>query len=112
LLDFAVVTSADDTLHVFINNSCGLPQKGRIAICSPTARSTVGSPLRISATANGLIRPITTMKAYIDGKEVASSGNNMLNASVAKGLGRHTLTINAWDAGGKLYQNKETFTVR
>jgi len=112
LLDFAVVTESDNTLHVFINNSCGLPPKAGIAVCSPSGGSTVGSPVRISATANGLIRPITTMKAYIDGRQIASSGNNMLNASATEAAGAHKLTINAWDSSGKLYQSIETFTVR
>jgi hypothetical protein len=51
------------------------------------------------------------MKAYIDGKQAAASGNNMLNASIAKAAGRHTLTVNAWDSAGKLYQRIETFAV-
>ena len=50
------------------------------------------------------------MKAYIDSKQVASSVDNMLNASIPEALGKHTLTINAWDSGGKLYQIVETFT--
>ncbi len=111
LLDFAVVTEADDTLHIFSNNSCPLPPKAGIALCSPAAGSNVGSPVRISATANGLTRPITAMKAYIDGKQVASSGNNMLNSSAPEAAGRHKLTVNAWDSSGKLYQFIETFTV-
>jgi hypothetical protein len=112
LLDFAVVTESDNTLHVFINNSCGLPPKAGVAVCSPSGGSTAGSPVRISATANGLTRPITTMKAYIDGKQIASSANNMLNASTAEAAGKHTLTVNAWDSVGKLYQTIEAFTVR
>jgi len=111
LLDFAMVTSADDTLHVFINDSCPLPTKAGIAVCSPVRGSTVGSPVRISATAKGGTRPIVAMKAYIGGKQVASSGNNMLNASVVQISGKHTLTINAWDSAGKLYQAIETFAV-
>jgi hypothetical protein len=111
LLDFAVATEADDTLHVFINNSCGLPPKAGVAVCSPAGGSTVGSPVRISATANGLTRPITTMKAYMDGKQIASSRNNMLNTSIPEAGGKHNLTVNAWDSAGKLYQHAVTFTV-
>ena len=111
LLDFAVVTMADNTLHIFTNNSCALPPKAGIGVCSPTQGSTVASPVRISATANGVTRPITAMKAYIDGKQVASSRNNMLNASVPAAKGVRQLTINAWDSTGKLYQAKLTFTV-
>jgi hypothetical protein len=112
LLDFAVVTESDNTLHIFMNNSCPLPRSAGIAVCSPASGTTVGSPVRISATANGLTRPITAMKAYIGGKQVASSGNNMLNASIPEAAGKHTLTINAWDSAGKLYQTIEAFTIR
>lgn len=111
LLDFVVVTESDDTLHVFFNTSCGLPAQAGIKVCSPTGGSTVGSPVRISATAKGVTRPIVAMKAYIGGKQVASSSNNMLNASVVQTSGKHTLTINAWDSAGKLYQVRETFIV-
>lgn len=111
LLDFAIATSADDTLHVFINDSCPLPVKAGIAVCSPVRGSTGSSPVRISATAKGMTRPIVAMKAYIGGKQVAWSGNNMLNASVVQTSGKHTLTINAWDSAGKLYQVRETFIV-
>lgn len=112
MLDFAIVTSADNSLHIFTNTSCGLPPKAGIGVCSPTQASTLGSPVRISATANGLTRPITAMKAYIDGKQVASSHNNMLNAFVAAAAGIRHLTINAWDSSGRLYQAKVSFTVR
>jgi hypothetical protein len=112
LLDFAVITESDDTLHIFRNTSCGLPPKPGIEVCSPTGGSTQGSPVPISATANVLTRPITAMKAYIDGKQVASSDNNMVNASMPEPAGKHTLTINAWDSSGKLYQSVEIFTVQ
>jgi hypothetical protein len=52
------------------------------------------------------------MKAYIDGKQVASSTTNTLKASVAKAAGSHKLTVNAWDSAGKLYQATATFIVR
>jgi len=102
-------------LHVFLNTtqpaSCGLPATAGIAICSPKTGSTVSSPVKISATANGLSKKITTMKAYIDGKQVAFSSTNTLNASVPEPVGSHKLTVNAWDSTGKLYQATATFTV-
>ena len=112
-LDLAFATGLPDTLHVLLNTtlSCGLPPKAGIAVCSPTSGSTVSSPVRISATANGLSQKITAMKAYIDGKQVAVSGTNTLNASVPEPAGSHKLTVNAWDATGKLYQAIVTFNV-
>lgn len=115
LLDFAVVNFKENTVRVFTNTSqqgsCPSPPKAGIGVCSPTQGSTVSSPVRISATANGLSNPIVAMKAYLNGKQVAASSNNMLNASVPEPAGNYTLTINAWDSTGKLYQAIVTFSV-
>ena len=112
-VDLAFATGSPDSLHVFLNTtlSCGLPATAGVAICSPKTGSTVSSPVKISATANGLSKKITAMKAYIDGKQVASSSTNTLNASVPEPGGSHKLTVNAWDSTGKLYQATSTFTV-
>ena len=113
-VDFAFATGSPDSLHVFLNTTqppCGLPATAGIAICSPKTGSTVSSPVKVSATANGVSRKITAMKAYIDGKQVAFSSTNTLNASVGELVGSHKLTVNAWDSVGKLYQAIATFTV-
>jgi hypothetical protein len=81
-----------------------------VNICTPVAASTVASPVAISAAANGGTRPISAMKAYIDGAQVASSTTGTLKASVATAAGSHTLTVNAWNAAGTLFQKKITFT--
>jgi Bacterial Ig domain len=111
--DLAFATGLPDTLHVLLNNTlaCGLPSTAGVAICSPKAGSAVTSPIKVAASANGGSRKITTMKAYIDGKLVASSATNTLNASVAKAVGTHKLTVNAWDSIGKLYQSIISFNV-
>lgn len=112
--DFAFATGLPDRLHVFLNTTqaaCALPATAGIGICSPKSGSTVSSPVSISATANGLSKKITAMKAYIDGKQVAASGTNTVNASVPEPVGSHKLTVNAWDSTGKLYQATVTFTV-
>jgi hypothetical protein len=82
-----------------------------VVICSPKAGSTVASPVAISASANGLGKKITGMKAYIDGKLVATALNSGLNASVHVAAGSHKLVINAWDSSGKLYQTSAGFIV-
>lgn len=110
-VDLAFATSSPESLHVFLNTTCGLPATAGIAICSPKTGSTVAAPVTVSATANGVSRKITAMKAYIDGKQVASSSTNTLNASAGELVGSHKLTVNAWDSVGKLYQATATFTV-
>lgn len=113
-LDFAFAAFSPDSVHVFLNTqagSCGLSPSAGVAICSPKSGSTVTSPVAISASANGISKRITGMKGYIDGKLVATSFNNGLNASVRLAVGGHKLVVNAWDSTGKLYQGSSTFTV-
>jgi hypothetical protein len=109
LPDFAVVTESDNALHVFINSSCPLFSGRGMGLCSPGDTST--SPVIISASTNGGNTRITGMKAYINGKQVASSDNNMLNASIPEPPGSYAVTINAWDATGALFQTLAHVTV-
>jgi hypothetical protein len=51
------------------------------------------------------------MKAYIDGKQVASNNFNTLNAAIAASTGTHQLAVNAWDPNDKVYQTIVNFTV-
>jgi hypothetical protein len=66
----------------------------------------------ISAAANGGANKISAMKAYIDGKQVASSTSGTLSGSAAEAAGTHKLTVNAWNTAGKLFQSSVTFTVK
>lgn len=91
--------------------SCAVPSTAGVHVCSPAAGSTVSSPVAISASSNGGTRPITAMKAYIDGKQVAASSSNTLSASVPAAAGTHTLNVNAWNSAGQVFTSQETFTV-
>jgi hypothetical protein len=91
--------------------SCAAPSSAGVHVCSPTANATVTSPVAISAAANGGTKPITAMKAYIDGKQVASSSGASLKASVTSGGGTHTLNVNAWNSAGTVFKFQSKFTV-
>jgi hypothetical protein len=52
------------------------------------------------------------MKAYIDGKQVASSTSGSLSGSAAEAAGSHKLTVNAWNTAGTLFQSSVSFTVK
>jgi hypothetical protein len=65
----------------------------------------------ISAAANGGTAAISAMKAYIDSKLVVSSSSGTISGSVPEAAGTHTLTVNAWNTAGKLFQSTATFTV-
>ncbi|HWS16504.1 MAG TPA: Ig-like domain-containing protein [Candidatus Elarobacter sp.] len=90
---------------------CSVPTAAGIHICAPTQGSTVTSPVAISAAANGGTAKISAMKAYIDGKQVAASTSGTISGSAAEAVGTHQLTVNAWNAVGKLFQSTATFTV-
>jgi len=91
--------------------TCSVPTAAGVHICAPTQGSTVFSPVAISAAANGGTAKISAMKAYIDGKLVASSSSGTISGSVPEAAGTHKLVVNAWNTAGKLFQSSATFTV-
>jgi hypothetical protein len=114
-LDFAFATSLPDVLHVFLNTTqaraCPPPSSAGVAVCSPASGSTATSTVRINASANGGSRNITAMKAYVDSKLIGSSSTNTLDVTVSEPAGSHSLTVNAWNAHGQLFQAKVNFNV-
>ncbi|HEX4604731.1 MAG TPA: FG-GAP-like repeat-containing protein [Candidatus Angelobacter sp.] len=90
---------------------CGVPTTAGVHICQPAAGSTVSSPVAVSAAANGGTARISAMKAYIDGNQVAASTSGTITGSATEAVGNHTLTVNAWNTAGKLFQSVVTFTV-
>jgi FG-GAP-like repeat len=91
--------------------TCAAPSTAGVHVCAPAANATVTSPVAISAAANGGTKPITAMKAYVDGKQVASSTSASLKASVATAAGTHTLNVNAWNSAGTVFTFQSKFTV-
>ena len=92
--------------------ACPAPASGSLAICQPSANSTVYQVPHIEATANPASGSITTLKVYIDNKLVFTNsgpGISLFEGGVANGT--HHLVINAWDDFGRLYQAAENFSV-
>ncbi len=94
------------------STGCSAPSSAGVHICAPASGATVSSPVAISAAANGGANKISAMKAYIDGKQVASSTSGSLTGSAAEAAGTHKLTVNAWNTAGTLFQSSVTFTVK
>jgi hypothetical protein len=91
--------------------SCS-PTAGAVTICSPTANSSVNSPVNFNAVAGAPSgSTITAMKLYVDGVSKASSTNSTLTASVAIAAGTHSITVNAWNNLGAVIGAKETISV-
>jgi hypothetical protein len=92
--------------------ACPEPASGHLAICQPSANSTIYQVPHFEATANPISGSITNMKVYIDGKLIFQNGGGSLSlfeGGVANGT--HHLVINAWDDFGRLYQASEYFGV-
>jgi hypothetical protein len=110
-ISFAVVAFA---LFVSLQASaaCPEPASGTLAICQPSANSTIYQVPHIEAVANPTSGSISTMKVYIDNKLIFQNGGGTLSlfeGGVANGT--HHLVINAWDDFGRLYQASENFSV-
>jgi hypothetical protein len=105
--DFAAVDNSGKLL-VFLNtttaDTCAYPNRVGVRICSPVS---TGNSLiaKIHSSANGGALPIVAMKAFIDGKLVASSDMNTLDASIRAKAGNHTLTVTAVDPNEKVYRS-------
>src|SRR6266853_3691454 len=92
--------------------ACPAPASGSLAICQPSANSTVYQVPHIEAIANPSSGSIANMKVYIDNKLVFQNGGpeiSLFEGGVANGT--HHLVINAWDDFGRLYQASENFSV-
>jgi hypothetical protein len=116
--DFAAVDNSGKLL-VFLNTTssatCAYPAEAGVRICSPDGDNDADDTSRtvkIHTSSSGGVMPIVAMKAYLDGKLVAESDMNTLDASVPAKPGKHTLTVNAWDPNDKVYTNHVRFTVR
>ncbi len=91
---------------------CAIPAQSGLAMCFPSAGSTVLYPASIELAANTGGVPITHVAVYDNSVKVDSL--NFLPGTLvdyAIKNGHHQLTVNAWDANGKLYQAKGSFTV-
>ena len=92
--------------------ACPEPASGHLAICQPSANSTIYQVPHFEATANPTSGSISTMKVYVDNKLIFQNGGGSLNlfeGGVSNGT--HHLVINAWDDFGRLYQAQENFSV-
>lgn len=110
-ISFALVAFAL-CLSLQASAACPEPVSGHLAICQPSADSTIYQVPHIEAVANPTSGSITNMKVYIDGKLILQNGGGSLNlfeGGVSNGT--HHLVINAWDDFGRLYQASENFSV-
>lgn len=81
-------------------------------ISSPTDGETVSTSFPLRAEIQGNPAPVTAMRAYLDGQQVAASSGPSIIATVSAAPGQHQLTVQGWDTQGKLYRTVESISVQ
>lgn len=117
LLFRPVVTTAAIFTAVFLlagksAASCTAPSSAGVAICQPSANSTVYQVPHIEAAANPSSGSISSIKVYIDGKLNLQNGGptvDLFPGGVSNGA--HHLVVKATDDFGRTYQASEYFAV-
>ncbi|HEY2390169.1 MAG TPA: alkaline phosphatase family protein [Candidatus Angelobacter sp.] len=82
-----------------------------VTVCSPTAGSTLGSPIHFTAAAKS-IHPITAMRIYIDNVSKFSASAGSINTSLAVAAGPHAVVVQAWDSSGAIFKSSLTIHVQ
>jgi hypothetical protein len=111
---FTVTATVTDTLGatasttepVSVSQGCTISSANRsITICSPTANSTVGTPVQVVAFATDS-RTLSQMAIYVDGSRVftQSSSAKEVNTPVTMSIGTHTLLVLGTDSAGNFTQ--------
>jgi hypothetical protein len=92
--------------------ACAAPSHSGLVLCFPSAGSTLLYPATIEMAANSGAVPITHVSVY-DGNVMMDSLDFLPGQLVDYGIknGFHKITVNAWDANGKLYQARTSYTV-
>jgi hypothetical protein len=91
---------------------CAAPAQSGLAMCFPSVGSTVLYPATIELAANSGGVAITHVSVYDGTVKIDDLGfvpGKLIDGSLKNGF--HRVTVNAWDADGKLYQAKSSFTV-
>jgi len=92
--------------------ACTAPAQSGMALCFPSVNSTVLFPATIEMGVNSGGVPLTHMSVY-DGNVRVDDFNYVSERLIDYGMGNgfHRITVNVWDANGKLYQAKTSFTI-
>lgn len=97
---------------------CSAPSSAGAHICSPTAGSSVSSPVTISAAARASSGNITAMRIYVDSVSTYTQNNSsasttmQLTKSLSLRSGPHNLTVVGYQSTGGAVKASETITVK
>jgi hypothetical protein len=89
------------------NTTCSATTNRTVKICSPTAGSTVSSPVHVVA---GLRSDagISAAQIYLDGVKVyqAPAGTKTVDQNLSMAVGSHRITVKGWDSAGSFSQSE------
>jgi hypothetical protein len=108
ILSVAMVTACSSAVVA----ECAAPANSGLAMCFPSVGSTVLYPATIELAANSGGVAITDVSVYDGNVQIDNLGfipGKLVDFALKNGF--HRLTVNAWDANGKLYQAKSSFTI-
>lgn len=110
------VYKASNVFNTYYDGSC--PPKGTqgcnpgIFMNTPQDGDDVHSPFRLSGNVEFNTAPITAMKAYLDGHQIAGSFGPTLDQPVNAAKGTHILVVQAWDTRSRLYKVVQNVNVQ
>src|ERR671930_2368711 len=82
-----------------LTGSCALRRNVQVAVQSPTADGSVGSPVQFTATAISAY-PITKFVVYANKQNVYQTNGSNLKAGITLSPGTYKIFIRAWDSSG------------
>lgn len=81
-----------------------------VTISSPGANQTVGSPVRVVATASSS-STVWLMQIYLDGSKVKEVKASKLDTTISASGGTHRLTVQAYDTANYIFKSTIYFSV-
>ncbi len=110
------VTAADtagNTYSQSVSVTATTSTAGAVTISSPANNATVTSPTTVTASATpaNAANPINRMKVLVDNTVAYRIHAASLSTSLTLASGPHSITVQAWDTAGKLYQSAISVTV-
>jgi hypothetical protein len=91
---------------------CSGPSSPGVNVCSPTAGSSVTSPVTFEAAGTGASGSVNHLELWIDGTKIGNYGGATMDAQVTEAAGSHTATVIEVDSAGNYVKSTPvTYTV-